>query len=98
MRISDWSSDVCSSDLLEVKGAARYVDHSLAGGDWTWTLGGRLGIVPDLVVRGNFTRAIRAPAITEMFNPSSSYFGFAPDRSEERRVGNEGVSTCRTRR
>lgn len=75
-------------DLLEVKGAARYVDHSLAGGDWTWTLGGRLGIVPDLVVRGNFTRAIRAPAITELFNPSSSYFGFATDPCDAANRGN----------
>lgn len=75
-------------DLLEVKGAARYVDHSLAGGDWTWTLGGRLGIVPDLIVRGNFTRAIRAPAITELFNPSSSYFGFATDPCDAANRGN----------
>jgi outer membrane receptor protein involved in Fe transport len=75
-------------DLLEVKGAARYVDHSLAGGDWTWTLGGRLGLVPDLVVRGNFTRAIRAPAITELFNPSSSYFGFATDPCDAAQRGN----------
>ncbi len=75
-------------NLIEVKGAARYVDHSLAGGDWTWTLGGRLGIVPDLVFRGNFTRAIRAPAVTELFNPSSSYFGFAADPCDAANRGN----------
>ncbi|SKB31853.1 TonB-dependent receptor domain-containing protein [Sphingopyxis flava] len=75
-------------DLFEVKGAARYVHHSLAGGDWTWTLGGRLGIISDLVVRGNFTRAIRAPAITELFNPSSSFFGFATDPCDAVNRGN----------
>jgi len=75
-------------DLLEVKGAARYVAHSLAGGDWTWTLGGRLGLVPDLVVRGNFTHAIRAPAVTELFNPSSSFFGFASDPCDAANRGN----------
>src|SRR3546814_8446188 len=33
MRISDWSADVCSSDLLagEAEGAAR---HAEEGGDW----------------------------------------------------------------
>ncbi|MDZ3831135.1 MAG: TonB-dependent receptor [Sphingopyxis sp.] len=75
-------------DLLEIRGAARYVDHSLAGGDWTWTLGGRLGVVPGVMLRGNFTRAIRAPAITELFNPSSSYFGFAVDPCDAANRGN----------
>src|SRR3546814_1069092 len=44
MRISDWSSDVCSSDLVEIRGGRRIgaavrVDRVLAG-DWT-----RLGVV-----------------------------------------------------
>src|SRR3546814_4657810 len=30
MRISDWSSDVCSSDLLPVKRDAREIDRALA--------------------------------------------------------------------
>lgn len=81
--------------LLELKGAARYVDHSLAGGDWTWTLGGRLGIVRDLVIRGNFTRAIRAPAVTELFNPSSSYFGTATDPCDALQLGNGPAPTIR---
>ncbi|MEO7634265.1 MAG: TonB-dependent receptor plug domain-containing protein [Sphingomicrobium sp.] len=64
---------------LELHGAARFVDHSTAGKDWTYTLDGRWGIVRDLALRANFTHAIRAPAITEIFNPSSSFFGFATD-------------------
>jgi len=82
-------------DLLEVKGAVRYVDHSLAGSDWTWTLGGRLGIVPDFTIRGNFTRAIRAPAITELFNPSSTFFGFAVDPCDQANLGNGPAPTTR---
>src|SRR3546814_6122302 len=31
MRISDWSSDVCSSDLLEIDGRVLALDHDLAG-------------------------------------------------------------------
>ncbi|MGL3821053.1 TonB-dependent receptor domain-containing protein [Sphingopyxis sp. R3-92] len=89
------SSNDAPIDLLEVKGAVRYVDHSIAGGDWTWTLGGRLGLVPDVVIRGNFTRAIRAPAITELFNPSSSYFGFASDPCDAVNRGNGPDPTTR---
>lgn len=64
---------------LELHGAARFVDHSTAGGDWTYTAEGRWAPVRDLALRGNFTRAIRAPAITELFNPESQFFGFASD-------------------
>jgi iron complex outermembrane recepter protein len=72
---------------LELHGAVRYVDHSTAGGDWTYTVEGRWGIVRDLAIRGNFTRAIRAPAITELFNPSSQFFGFAVDPCDEDNLG-----------
>ena len=64
---------------LELHGAARYVDHSTAGGDLTWTTEGRWGVTEDIAFRANFTHAIRAPAITEVFNPSSTFFDFATD-------------------
>jgi outer membrane receptor protein involved in Fe transport len=72
---------------LELHGAARYVDHSTAGSDWTWTIEGRWGIIQDIAVRGNFTRAIRAPAITEVFNPASTFFGFATDPCDADNLG-----------
>src|SRR3546814_1428045 len=79
MRISDWSSDVCSSDLFDGRGAAS---------------------------------ASRAFAKNILFNfhchthhelnPRSSRIGCiggeaGKSRSEERRVGKECVSTCRSR-
>jgi iron complex outermembrane recepter protein len=64
---------------LELHAAARYVDHSTAGGALTYTAEGRWGIIKDIAFRGNYTHAIRAPAITEVFNPSSLFFGFATD-------------------
>jgi outer membrane receptor protein involved in Fe transport len=72
-------NDIPGLYRLELHGAARYVDHSAAGGDLTWTVEGRYSPVRDISFRGNFTRAIRAPAITELFNPSSSFAGFATD-------------------
>jgi outer membrane receptor protein involved in Fe transport len=73
---------------LELHGAARYVDHSTAGGDWTWTAEGRWAPIRDLAFRANYTRAIRAPAITEIFNPSSSFFTFATDPCDRTERGN----------
>jgi outer membrane receptor protein involved in Fe transport len=70
--------------LLEAKGAIRYVDHSLTGGDITWTAGGRWQPIEDITFRGNFTRSIRAPAITELFNPNSAIFTTANDPCDAR--------------
>lgn len=69
---------------LELNGAARYIDHSLAGGDLTWTAGATFQPVRDLTIRGNFTRSVRAPAITELFNPTSQIFTTADDPCDSR--------------
>src|SRR3546814_1926327 len=78
MRISDWSSDVCSSDLIEFlcscghAGAPWFVRGTLAGGT------------------NVHSRGLRWVAL-------SCRPGAAFPRSEERRVGKECVSTCRSR-
>ena len=72
---------------LEFDGAARYVDNSLSGGDLTWTAGGRIGFIPDVTFRGNFTRSIRSPAITEAFNPTSRAFDVGSDPCDSNYVG-----------
>lgn len=73
---------------LELKGAGRYVHNSFSGGDFTWTAGGRWQPFRDLTVRGNFTRSIRSPSITEFANPTQSFFGFATDPCDVDEVGN----------
>ena len=72
---------------FDVQAAARYVDHSVAGGDITWTVGGRYAPVRDISFRGNFTHAIRAPSIQEAFIPTSTFFGFAVDPCDKRNSG-----------
>src|SRR3546814_9550660 len=87
MRISDWSSDVCSSDLLPEPG---------------------MFLEPAIIER---TR-MRQRHDRRMFAPRAHQLGQGPavtrkvrelcvaadhQRSEERRVGNECVSTCRSR-
>src|SRR3546814_4683878 len=69
MRISDWSSDVCSSDLLDCRRSfaiLRFMD------------------------RRNFTKL----ALSGL---AFSFLADSAGRSEERRVGKECVSTCRSR-
>src|SRR3546814_5284718 len=83
MRISDWSSDVCSSDLVPA------VDDAVVEG------GGQVHQLPDLNPpfhhRGPLDHTIDAD--NRDFGPVDHGRG----RSEERRVGTECVSTCRSR-
>lgn len=64
---------------LELEGAIREVDHSVAGKALTWTAGLRWEPVSILQFRGNYTRAIRAPSVTEAFLPTSEAFDTAQD-------------------
>ena len=71
---------------FELEGAARYVHNSLSGGDWTYTLGGTIEPVAGFKFRGNYTRAIRSPAITEAFNPTSRAFDLGKDPCDARYI------------
>ncbi len=82
------SNNIRFINSLELKAAARYVDHSTAGGDLTYTVGGSYKPISDITFRGNFTRAIRAPFVTEAFNPRSSFFGFAVDPCDRDQLAN----------
>ena len=66
-------------EKLDLEAAARFVHNSISGGDTTYTLGGRLGVFGGLEFRGNFTRSIRAPSITELFTPPTPLTDFSND-------------------
>src|SRR3546814_12095350 len=83
VRISDWSSDVCSSDLCGTPGAAG-PDCPLEGAE-----GGVLGA-------GNASDHPRRHLFWNVYGYRSSRHQRRL-RSEERRVGTECVSTCRSR-
>src|SRR3546814_20310100 len=119
MRISDWSSDVCSSDLRNTKLQAAYLKHL----ENVLTLAGE----QDAAVRAkaiydfekqvatvhwdkndssDATKVYNKMTIAELAAAAPGFewqslirgIGVNEDRSEERRVGKEGVSTCRSRR
>lgn len=72
---------------LSIQTAGRYIWNSLAGGDPTYTVQGRYAPIADIAFRGAYTRAVRAPSITEAFNPTSSAFGFAADPCSAANLG-----------
>src|SRR3546814_14289730 len=96
MRISDWSSDVCSSDLATGKGCV--VDTSLFETAVSWVESQinnylETGRQP---VRHGAASAVLAPY--QAFETSDRPICIAAgNSSEERRVGKECVSTCRSR-
>jgi iron complex outermembrane recepter protein len=73
------AQDIPVLHKLEFEGAARRVDNSLAGNATTYTYGLRWAPVEDVLFRGNKTKSIRAPSITELFLPSTTSFQFAAD-------------------
>src|SRR3546814_14541054 len=92
MRISDWSSDVCSSDLLH---AEHRVGQQLDNG----TLEFQQIFLGHLSFLSNPPSRFIAPArFVSLAIPVPGFpLRFPAFRSEERRVGKECVSTCRSR-
>ena len=75
---------------IELEGAIRRVDNSIAGNSNTWDAGLRWAPTRDILFRGNRTVSIRAPAITELFLPASTDDEFAtPDPCDKNYV-NQG--------
>src|SRR3546814_17437305 len=89
MRISDWSSDVCSSDLLGLQ----IGEHEAAVLEIEDRLAERLAFagIFDRVVEGALRRRLGADRDRQPFLRQLAH------RSEERRVGKECVGPCRYR-
>ncbi len=54
---------------LTIGAAGRYADYSTVGGNFTWNVNGVYAPVPDLRIRGSYAKAVRAPNISELFDP-----------------------------
>src|SRR3546814_14188413 len=94
MRISDWSSDVCSSDL-GFSGVGEFGQTTLSPLQIRHSAARR---TPDLHFYESASPSVGAlvadPRVNVLLRPSNCV---AAERSEERRVGKECVSTCRSR-
>src|SRR3546814_500317 len=102
MRISDWSLDVCSSDLTEEVA-------ELIGADWLIYQdledlvdavgGGKVKIdnFDCAVFDGNYITGDIDEAYLHKIEQARNDLSKVKTRSDERRVGKECVSTCRSR-
>src|SRR3546814_16065515 len=92
MRISDWSSDVCSSDLSRQDNGNAVVllrDETEVR-----------GVQPDFAALARLPYLVSVTAPGDEHDVASRVFAAyhgIPERSEERRVGKECVSTGRSR-
>src|SRR3546814_12983355 len=97
MRISDWSSDVCSSDLT----GQRVWEVNIAGISTPWAAGDWVYVVTSdarLLCLSRGTGKIRwATQLPAYKNEKKRKNPIRWSRSEERRVGKECGSTCRSR-
>src|SRR3546814_11680470 len=99
MRISDWSSDVCSSDLLSatMPDQVARLWEKMRSGRRDYTIPYNYEIAKD--DNRTTTLSIIHPRIQEemaaFYEAHNS--SLLSHRSEERRVGKECVSTCRYR-
>src|SRR3546814_12843781 len=106
MRISDWSSDVCSSDLMTLGTQPAHIARAtleaiaLQIGDVLDAMEADLGLrLADLSIDGG---AARSDFLAQLLADLTGRVVVRPaiaeaSRSEERRVGKECVSTCRSR-
>ena len=79
--------DIPFVGFLALEGSYRSMDNDFAGDDEAYTIGLRWAPIEDIEVRGNVTRSVRAPAITELFLPLSGLFSFAADPCDGTNVG-----------
>src|SRR3546814_2351073 len=91
MRISDWSSDVCSSDLGQAvrlgmdEAVAWHANQALAEGEGTSEAAGeKLGVDSDCLVAGEHTRGDQRVAVEEGCRPIAA-LGVAQPHQATRR-------------
>src|SRR3546814_13362836 len=101
MRIRDWSSDVCSSDLT-------LLAHDTKFSEYTTSCAKKFAAQPanlrlPLSHAAEFNQLLHATGLVVKDQPTiltsepADQSPFQPTRSEERRVGKECDSTCRSR-
>lgn len=62
------------AETLELSAAARFANYSTVGSTFTWNVSGLWAPTEDILFRGTYAEAVRAPNIFELFNPGQGVF------------------------
>src|SRR3546814_18183555 len=93
LRISDWSSDVCSSDLYDIPICTNYGATEFAGAIAGWTID---DFRKHWTEKRGAVGRVHANIAARVVDPATgAALPAGEERAEGRSVGNEGVSTCR---
>jgi iron complex outermembrane receptor protein len=76
------------AETLSVGAAYRYSKYSTIGSTDTWQFNGVYAPVRDISFRGSYGRAVRAPNIAELFQPTSGDSNFFIDPCSPAEIGN----------
>src|SRR3546814_12472773 len=94
MRISDWSSDVCSSDRpTQSLSDKPLANHTTISDSRKF----RVTVVSTAIKSDTASMTGKAVMLEKVARPKTTSTPILPLKSEERRVGKECVSTCRSR-
>jgi len=85
-------ADKTMMQSLDIEAAVRFSDYSTIGSTTAWKLGGSWSPVDDIRFRVTRARSVRAPTISDLFNPGLAGFSSINDPCDSRNVGN-GSST-----
>ena len=80
-------SGVRFADTLSVGAAYRFSSYSTIGDTHTWQVNGVYAPIHDISFRGSYGKAVRAPNIGELFQPTTGDSNFFQDPCQPSRIG-----------
>ncbi|UQA59816.1 TonB-dependent receptor domain-containing protein [Polyangium aurulentum] len=90
-RFGDWAGP---GTLLELDAAARFVNYSTFGSNFTYKAGARVSPIKDITLRGTFATAFRAPSVNELYLGARDDFPNVTDPCANRTQGTELDKAC----
>jgi len=81
-------ADVMFVKALDVEAAYRYANYTYAGNNDSWKLGANWAVDDNLRIRTNYSKAVRAPQLTELFRPEEIGFSRYMDPCDSEELDN----------
>lgn len=71
--------DVVGAKMIELTGQLRVSDYDTFGTDTSWKVGARWVVIDSLTLRGTYSRAYRAPNVSELYSGQAESFESVTD-------------------